>query len=192
LQLGLTIRRLIGQCMGQPTGGGLAPESRSVEQELLSLLEGLAKPEMSRPSRRGRINRHRAYQRALELASTRRFSLPIPMLAQQVGVSQRTLELAFHEAIGMPPSRYLRWARLNGLRRALLGADPETATTTELAVSWGFGELGRMSVEYRQSFGELPSLTLSRRPKSPATLLTPRLRSAPRAPEQREAAAAAL
>ena len=29
LQLGLTIRRLIGQCMGQPTGGGLAPESRS-------------------------------------------------------------------------------------------------------------------------------------------------------------------
>lgn len=186
VRLGQTIRRLIERCAGHLSSVDMAREGRSIEREVLSLLEGLAEPETSQPTRRGKSNRQRAYQRALELTSTQGFSHTIPMLARQVGVSQRTLELAFQEAIGMPPSKYLRWARLNGLRRDLLHADPATATVTQLGFGWGFCELGRMAVEYRRLFGEPPSLTLFRRPTSPETLLTPRPRSAAQAPEHHE------
>ena len=39
-------------------------------------------------------------------------------------------------------------------------ADAELVTVTEIATCFGFGELGRFSVEYRKVFGESPSQTL--------------------------------
>jgi transcriptional regulator GlxA family with amidase domain len=52
--------------------------------------------------------------------------------------------------------------RLSGARRALLSADCELTTVTEVAMCFGFVELGRFSVEYRRVFGESPSQTLCR------------------------------
>jgi AraC-like DNA-binding protein len=45
-------------------------------------------------------------------------------------------------------------------RLALLAAEPEEIAVTEVAFLWGFWELGRFAVEYRQLFGECPSQTL--------------------------------
>ena len=50
--------------------------------------------------------------------------------------------------------------RLAQARRALLSADGRRATAMEIAVTLGFVELGRFSVEYRKTCGESPSKTL--------------------------------
>jgi transcriptional regulator GlxA family with amidase domain len=50
--------------------------------------------------------------------------------------------------------------RLSRARGALLSADASLTTVTAIATGFGFLELGRFSVEYRQIFGESPSRTL--------------------------------
>ena len=56
--------------------------------------------------------------------------------------------------------------RLARARFALLVADCRVAKVTVIATSFGFVELGRFSVEYRELFGESPSRTLQRAPLS--------------------------
>jgi len=58
------------------------------------------------------------------------------------------------------PHAHLRMLRLALARLALLSADGRRATVTEIAVTLGFVELGRFSVEYRKTCGESPSKTL--------------------------------
>jgi AraC-like DNA-binding protein len=88
--------------------------------------------------------------------------LHISALCLALAVSERTLRKAFHAIHGLPPCRRLRILRLSSARRALLDADCEMTTVTEIATHYGFVELGRFSVEYRKLFGESPSRTLSR------------------------------
>jgi AraC-like DNA-binding protein len=59
--------------------------------------------------------------------------------------------------------RYLWLRRMHLAHRALLDADPQTATVTAIATEHGFWELGRFSVEHRRLFGETPSACLQRR-----------------------------
>jgi transcriptional regulator GlxA family with amidase domain len=96
--------------------------------------------------------------------------LHISALCLALAVSERTLRKAFHQIHGLPPCRHLRMLRLSRARRALLSADCELTTVTEIATRFGFVELGRFSVEYRKLFGESPSQTLSRAslPTTPA------------------------
>ena len=88
-------------------------------------------------------------------------------LAARSGVSQRVLELRFQEIARMTPLRFMRWNRMNHVRRKLLAADGRSASVTHIASSCGIGELGRFAVEYKQLFGESPSATLSRKPVLP-------------------------
>ena len=67
----------------------------------------------------------------------------------------------------MSPKRYLWLRRMHLAHRALREADPETTSVTEIATNYGFWELGRFSVTYRQVFGESPSTTLGRLPEGP-------------------------
>jgi AraC-like DNA-binding protein len=90
--------------------------------------------------------------------------LHVSALCQAVGVSERTLRKAFHRVHGVPPCRHLRMLRLSNARRALLSAEGTLAKVTEIAMSFGFAELGRFSVEYKKAFGESPSRTLYRTP----------------------------
>jgi AraC-like DNA-binding protein len=78
------------------------------------------------------------------------------------GVSERILEVACKEQIGIGPFRYLWLRRMHLARRALLRADPATTTVTIVATDYGFWELGRFSVQYAALFGESPSATLRR------------------------------
>jgi AraC family ethanolamine operon transcriptional activator len=89
-------------------------------------------------------------------------NLTAPGLCSEVGVSQRTLEYAFQEWLGTSPMEFIRRLRLHAARRALLTAECGEATVTEIAMTFGFFQLGRFSAEYRSLFGELPSATLTR------------------------------
>jgi len=88
--------------------------------------------------------------------------LHVSAVCRALAVSERTLRKAFHKTYGLPPCRHLRMLRLSEARRALLSADCELTTVTEVAMCFGFVELGRFSVEYRRIFGESPSQTLCR------------------------------
>jgi transcriptional regulator GlxA family with amidase domain len=88
--------------------------------------------------------------------------LHISALCRALAVSERTLRKAFLGTYGVPPCRHLRLLRLSHARRALLSADGNLVTVTEIATGFGFVELGRFSVEYRKIFGESPSQTLQR------------------------------
>jgi len=82
-------------------------------------------------------------------------------LAAVAGVPGRTLFQHFREFKGVSPMRYLRNARFERVRRALLQAEPEEDVTA-IAFAWGFTHLGRFAVEYRRRFGERPSDTIRR------------------------------
>ncbi len=91
-------------------------------------------------------------------------------LCMVAGYSAKGLETLFLRCVGETPNRYLRRWRLWRAREALSAADPATATVSEIAVACGFWELGRFAGRYRRLFGESPSRTLMRVPRSPADL----------------------
>ena len=76
------------------------------------------------------------------------------------GVSERTLRSAFHDVLGVSPKQWALRQRLAAAREALSAAAPGTTTVTEIAMSYGFFELGRFAGRYRMVFGEMPSETL--------------------------------
>jgi AraC family ethanolamine operon transcriptional activator len=102
-----------------------------------------------------------ACRRALRHAEKLKRPVSVDDLAAQAGVSRRSLEVGFRETLGISPRRYLRYMRLNGLHRDLRRASLEQTTVKEAATHWGFVELGRTAVEYRELFGEPPSTTLA-------------------------------
>jgi transcriptional regulator GlxA family with amidase domain len=81
-------------------------------------------------------------------------------LSRMAGVSERTLRAAFHDVLGLSPKRYAIAQRLHAAREALSAADPHTTTVTDVAMAYGFFELGRFAGRYRHAFGEAPSRTL--------------------------------
>ena len=83
-------------------------------------------------------------------------------MAQAAGVSQKTLELAFRECMGMTPGRYLKVARLNGVHHQLALSPEDELSVTQVLAEWGFTHPGRFAGDYRQLFNELPSQTLRR------------------------------
>ncbi len=89
-------------------------------------------------------------------------SFCIPALCEAFTISERTLRKAFHRVYGLPPYRCLKMLRLVQARHALLSRDRGLVTVTQIAMYFGFVELGRFSVEYRRMFGERPSQTLCR------------------------------
>ncbi|MGT2438170.1 helix-turn-helix domain-containing protein [Bradyrhizobium betae] len=82
-------------------------------------------------------------------------------LAEQVGVSVRTLQSATLAICGMSPHRYSRVLRLWSVRRQLrLG--PGRRSVKSCAIAHGFWHLSEFAASYRAAFGELPSETLNR------------------------------
>jgi len=85
-------------------------------------------------------------------------------LCEAAEVSERTLQYAFKEVMGMPPVAYLTRLRLHRVRQALQAATHGSTTVTAEALRWGFWHFGEFSRAYKECFGELPSETLRRRP----------------------------
>jgi AraC-like DNA-binding protein len=90
--------------------------------------------------------------------------LQITDLCRAAGVSERALQYAFKNVMGLSPRDYLVRLRLHRVRRALLAASQRTSTVSVEALKWGFWHFGEFSRAYRDCFGELPSETLRRPP----------------------------
>jgi AraC family transcriptional regulator, ethanolamine operon transcriptional activator len=85
-------------------------------------------------------------------------------LCRAAATSERALEYAFKNVLGLTPVAYLTRLRLHRVRRALLAATHGSATVSALALDWGFWHFGDFSRAYKDCFGELPSETLRRTP----------------------------
>lgn len=82
-------------------------------------------------------------------------------ICKELGVSDRTLRLAFQEHYGLGPIAYFKAIRLNVVRAQLL-SDTESSVT-DVARNNGFQHLGNFSSDYFRLFGELPSITMRNR-----------------------------
>lgn len=88
-------------------------------------------------------------------------------IARALGVSLRSLQLAFNEVHeGQSPRDYLTRVRLEKARQRLLAATPDKHVTT-IALDSGFFHLSRFAQAYARTFGERPSETLARRGARP-------------------------
>lgn len=100
-------------------------------------------------------------QRVIEYLQVHAKKLPdMQKLCRLSGVSERSLQYGFLEYLGLTPIQYLRITRLNGVHSELLNAPNSNIKVSDVAMHWGFLELGRFSREYKQLFHELPSKTL--------------------------------
>jgi AraC-like DNA-binding protein len=87
--------------------------------------------------------------------------LTLAQIADAAGVGVRALVRGFERRIGLSPMRYLLRLRLDRVRADLLDAGPN-ASVTDIALRWGFGNLGDFAARYRERFGELPRESLRR------------------------------
>jgi AraC-like DNA-binding protein len=84
-------------------------------------------------------------------------SLTVAKVAEQLGVSVRSLFDGFKAFRGVTPGEFMRSLRLEGAREDLLSG---RGTVTDIALKWGYANVGNFAARYRQQYGELPALTL--------------------------------
>ena len=169
----LTIHEMVGQlAKTTPDILSLPEVARALEQELIlvmirCLTEGCSLGMRSGGRRHDMIIAR--FEEFLDAHPGR--PLYLTEICAAIGVAERTLRVACEEHLGMGPIRYLSLRRMHLVRRALLRADPSTATVTRVATDHGFWELGRFSVAYRGLFGESPSESLRRPADQPPEFL---------------------
>jgi AraC family ethanolamine operon transcriptional activator len=105
-------------------------------------------------------------QRAVKLADAHRGPLRVAQLCSTLRVSPSSLESAFKKTTGVTPHAFFTRRRLNQARAVLLREHSAKRKVTDVATELGFSELGRFAVRYREMFGETPSETLRRTPRT--------------------------
>lgn len=88
-------------------------------------------------------------------------NLPSDDLANLCRISRKSLYNLFKREVGMTPSTYIRQLKLAAVYSEL-NDNPSIRNITEVALKYGFTNLGRFSAQYRAYIGELPSETLRR------------------------------
>lgn len=116
------------------------------------------------PVRRGRtrLDRAEVVRRVMAHLDSRATVPTAAELADDVGVTGRTLLRTFQETYGLPPKKYLLLRQLHGVRRILRTGAREDSTVADVLTRSGIWEFGRFASRYRRHFGELPSETLRR------------------------------
>jgi len=134
---------------------------RELEQSLImAMVEGIG-PAGDRPDTLGRQHHQLIIRRFFEVLEAQALE-PYHMqaISEAIGVSSRSLRMACQEQLGVSPTQYMLLRRMRLVRRALKQADPDSTRVTDIATEFGFWELGRFAVKFRQMFGESPSATL--------------------------------
>jgi AraC-like DNA-binding protein len=83
-------------------------------------------------------------------------------LAEQYGVSEKTLQNSFKSLFGFTPKYLIRALKLNVVRNELANNTIKRMTVMRIANKWGFQHMGHFSKNYKKLFGETPSQTLNR------------------------------
>lgn len=111
---------------------------------------------------RPRLDRSEIIRRAMAAIEAATIAPTAAELAENVGVTGRTLLRTFRESFGVPPKQYLMLRVLHAVHRTLGRGVGEDATVADVLTRHGIWEFGRFASRYRRQFGELPSETLAR------------------------------
>ena len=135
--------------------------SKALEQALVLALVTCLSDNAALTSTRGHVGRTTVMRKFEELIEAEPDTpLYLIDICDKIGVTSRTLRLHCQEQLGMGPHRYLWLRRMTLARRRLMRTEPNATTVTDIAMGYGFGELGRFAVQYHTLFGETPSETL--------------------------------
>lgn len=88
-------------------------------------------------------------------------AVTIEKLAEATGVGIRTLFAAFQKSRGYSPMQFAKRIRL-ARARDMLKAPNEQTSVTGVALACGFANHGHFARDFRNAFGERPSVTLAR------------------------------
>jgi len=84
----------------------------------------------------------------------------LEQLVEIACVSERSLLEGFKRYRDVSPMKLLKLTRLDYMHLALKETDSKRSTVTDVALACGFSQLGKLSTEYKERFGESPSETL--------------------------------
>lgn len=153
--LASTVRFMVDQ-LATPGGLGELPaacaelESSFMSQLLLTVPNRcLAQATVPRGSGRDALVRSATDYIEANLGS----ELTAAGVAVEMRVSERTLQAAFRERLGLSPTAFIRGARLDRARLDLMRGD----SVSQAAARWGFHHAGRFAQLYRERFGVRPS-----------------------------------
>jgi AraC-like DNA-binding protein len=92
-----------------------------------------------------------------------RFREPLSMVdvANEIGVSLRTLQLSFRKFRDLTPREFLARTRMEAVRTRL-STPTDNATITSIVFDCGFSHVGRFAKAYAATYGETPSATRHR------------------------------
>lgn len=161
---GQALLRLTGWMFAEASDGAMLEQplvSVRIEEVLMTtLLEGLAHNQAAVARDVGASSvSPRFVRRAIDyMLAHCHEPLTAGDIAQQAGVSTRSLFAGFRNYRGTTPMAYLRDLRLDKVHAELQQASGPGAVTTT-AMRWGFMHLGQFSAAYRRRFGLLPSQT---------------------------------
>jgi AraC family ethanolamine operon transcriptional activator len=136
--------------------------NRAVLGRLLEALAGIIDPKFSTAHPPMPVPGHIVRQLEEFMHAHETEPLCVTDLCSVASASERTIRNVFNKVYGMSPARYLRLRRLNQARRALRDHAGAEVRVTDVAVRYGFLDVGRFAAEYRHMFGEYPSQTLRR------------------------------
>jgi len=106
--------------------------------------------------------RRRLVRRALDILDVEAEApVSVANTCRQLQVSERTLQRAFQETLGIGLRAYERARRLRGAHGMIL-AEGDRRSVTDIAMSFGFWHLGRFAGAYTAMFGCSPSETRRR------------------------------
>ena len=111
-----------------------------------------------------RVEEHRDIVVRIENIARANLDEPLHLLdlCKSASVTEHSVRIAFRRVYGATPCRHLREFRMREARKALLAPGPNDKTVTDIAMRFGFFEIGRFAVRYRLTYGESPSTTLRR------------------------------
>ena len=104
----------------------------------------------------------RAAIQTMGRAATRGDAVRVGSVARHLGVSERSLYLAFQDQLGVGPYAIHQLDQLHRFREALALSHGGRGSVTSAAASVGFGDPARLARVYRRQFGESPRQTLAR------------------------------
>lgn len=88
--------------------------------------------------------------------------LSVREVASHVGVTERTMQAAFKNHLGLSPSELIRRQRMERIRDDLLDDDTPVTRVLDVANKWGVHHRSTLISGYRRVFHEAPSETMGR------------------------------